>query len=302
MKDDLLLSAPSPIFPDIIGDFVIPNCICVNPSMDASSSDHLQNTLDVNPLFNSGEDKSIIKNPLHLSSAFFGNIEGENSCFSSTPLHNSSNDEDVDKHPKFSDFGYRDLCTSSSDRDVDSLIVNLFKPLVSNDLYINEVEAPHVVEALQPELMVMSGPHCLQASSTYNQEIFETPEARHHSSICTEDQPNTQISLHPLKSHDPIAQALEESYTLSVLAKHNVSVFIMFACMTKYKESACLSYARSMSQHHVKCIGCLSCAFNFLFSMDILELRSCWCALLYILCFLVHLIVLLANHAFTNMG
>jgi len=41
-----------------------------------------------------------------------------------------------------------DICTSSSYHDVDSLVVNMSKPLVSDDLPINEVETPQDVKAL----------------------------------------------------------------------------------------------------------------------------------------------------------
>ena len=38
--------------------------------------------------------------------------------------------------------------TSSSDHNVDSIIVNLSKTLVYNDLSINEVKTPQIVKAL----------------------------------------------------------------------------------------------------------------------------------------------------------
>jgi len=77
-----------------------------------------------------------------------------------------------------------------------------------------------IVEALQPELMVMSNPHCPKVGFTFGQEIFETLKAPHHSMLCIEDQPNTHISLPPLELHDPIAHALEESYIASTHAQH----------------------------------------------------------------------------------
>lgn len=69
VKDDLLLSVPPPLFPDIIGDFVIPDFPCVNPSTDASTFDHLQNAPNVSTSFDSGEDKFFIEHPLDFSSA-----------------------------------------------------------------------------------------------------------------------------------------------------------------------------------------------------------------------------------------
>lgn len=41
VKDELLLSVPPPLFPDIFGDYSIFDSPCVNSSMDASTSDHL---------------------------------------------------------------------------------------------------------------------------------------------------------------------------------------------------------------------------------------------------------------------
>ena len=66
--------------------------------------------------------------------------------------------------------------------------------------------------ALQPALMVMSGPHCPEVCFTSDQKIVETPKAPHHSSVYIEDQSHTQIMLPTLELHDPIAHALEESY------------------------------------------------------------------------------------------
>jgi len=92
------------------------------------------------------EDKSSSKYPFNLSFIIFENIEGENIFFSSTRLPDSSNHEDVDKHPEFSDLGCHDLFTSSSDHDVDSIVVNISKTLVYDDLFVNEVETPPIVK------------------------------------------------------------------------------------------------------------------------------------------------------------
>jgi len=83
-----------------------------------------------------------LENPLDLSSALSRNAEGEHPSFSSTPLYDSLNHEDSNQHLEFSNLGCRDLFTSSSDHDVDSLIVNPSKPLVYEDPSINEVETP----------------------------------------------------------------------------------------------------------------------------------------------------------------
>ena len=40
VKDDILMSAPPPLFLDIFGDFSISSFPCVNPSTDASTFDH----------------------------------------------------------------------------------------------------------------------------------------------------------------------------------------------------------------------------------------------------------------------
>lgn len=89
---------------------------------------------------------------------------------------------------------------------------------------------------------------------------------------------------------------------MSTLKKHKPLVFLMFAHMSQSKECVRLLFARSVSQHHVKSKKFLPYAFNIFFSMDVLELIACWCSLLYIFCLLVRLTVLLAKHAFTNMG
>ena len=67
-------------------------------------------------------------------------MEGEHPSFSSTLLCDSSNHEDVNQHPEFSDLVCHDLFTSSSDHDVDSLVVNPSKPLVYEDISINKVK------------------------------------------------------------------------------------------------------------------------------------------------------------------
>jgi len=129
-KDDSLPSEPSPFFPNIVGEPTIHDFACVSSSTDAPIVDLSQDTPYVSPSSNNGEDQYFIGNPLDLSSTFSGNIEGEHPSSSSTPLCNSSNHEDADQHPKFSDLRCRDLFTSSSKHDFDSLVVNPSKPLV----------------------------------------------------------------------------------------------------------------------------------------------------------------------------
>lgn len=116
--------------------------------MDAPIVDHSQDTPYVSPSFDNEEDQSFIENPFNFSYSFFGNIKGEHSCLSSTPLCDSSNHEDANKHPKFSYFDYHDLSTSSFDHDIDSIVVNLSKTLVYVYLSIDEVETLQIVEAL----------------------------------------------------------------------------------------------------------------------------------------------------------
>lgn len=89
-----------------------------------------------------GEDTSSSKNPSSLSSVISENTKGEHPFFSSTLLHDSSNHEDVDEHLGFYDLGCCDLSTSSSDHDVHSLFVNPSKPLIYDDLSIDEFENP----------------------------------------------------------------------------------------------------------------------------------------------------------------
>ena len=149
---------------------------------------------------------------------FFENIEDEFFRFSSTPLFFLSDHEDTDEITNFSDRSCRDLFTPAFDHDDDSIVVDLSKPPVYDDLSIDEVETTQTVEALHPEMMVMSGPCCPEVGFTSNQEIVETPKAPHHSSVCIEDQSHTQIMLPPLKLHDPITHTLEESYIASTRA------------------------------------------------------------------------------------
>ena len=89
------------------------------------------------------------------------------------------------------------------------------KPPIYDDLPDDEVETPKTIKALQPKLMVMSGPRSLRVSLTSNHETVQSPKAPHRLFLCIEDPPHTQITLPPLELHDPIAHALEESYIAS---------------------------------------------------------------------------------------
>jgi len=117
VKDELLPPMPPSLFPNIFGDSAIFDFPCVNPYTDASTSDHSQNTTEVSPSFDSGEDKFSIENPLDFSFTFSGNAKGERSFFSSTPLYNSSDHENSDELIDFYDRICRDLFTPIFDHN-----------------------------------------------------------------------------------------------------------------------------------------------------------------------------------------
>jgi len=122
--------------------------------------------------------------------------------------------------------------------------------MVYEDPSINEVETPQTVEALQPELMVMLGPRCLEVGFAFDQEIVQILKASHHSSICTQGQSKTQILLPPLELHNPVAHTLEESYIASTHMQRKLSLFLSFACMSQSKLFLCFKFARSVTQQH----------------------------------------------------
>lgn len=78
----------------------------------------------------------------------------------------------------------------------------------------------------------MLGPRCPEVGFASDQEIVQTLKASHRSSICTQDQSNTQILPPPLELHDPIAHALEETYIASTHARCKLSLSLSFACMS----------------------------------------------------------------------
>ena len=119
VKDDSHLSVPHLLYPDISCDFATFYFQGENSSPDVSTSDHSQDALDVSTSLHYEEDTSSSENPSHMSFVISENTEGEHPCFSSTPLHDLSNHEDVDEYPEFSDCGFHDLCTSSFDNDIE---------------------------------------------------------------------------------------------------------------------------------------------------------------------------------------
>lgn len=158
MKDDILLSATHPLFHNIFYDYAISVFSCENSSPDVSTFDHSHDTWDVSASFDYGEEQNFFLNPLNLSSFLSGNLGGEIFCFSSTPLYDSSGHEDANVHFEFSKCGCCDLFTHSLNHDVDSLVVDLFKPPIFNETYVGEVETPQAIKALMPELMRFSQP------------------------------------------------------------------------------------------------------------------------------------------------
>ena len=126
----------------------------------------------------------------------------------------------------------------------------------------------------------MSGPRYHEVGFTSNQEIIQSPEAPHHSSVCIEDKSYTKIMLPPLEMHDPIAHALEESYT-STCARHKFSVFLSFACMSQSIVCLYLTSSCSVTRHRGKFLECISCAFTHFCSVDVCKLGVCLSSLLY---------------------
>lgn len=99
-----------------------------------------------------------------------------------------------------------------------------------------------------------------------------------------------------------ITQDLKEYYTMSMIAKHNMLVFLMFSCMSQPKECVCLPSTRNASQHHGMSVKCLFCALALFYYVNVLELGACWSSLIYISCSLVYMHIFPVNHVFTNMG
>jgi len=147
-KDELILDALHPLYLNIFFDSAIFYFPCEYSSPNVSTSYHSPNTSDVSISLHCREDTYFYANPLNLSFFVPKNEEGGHSCFSSTPLYDSSDHEDVDEHLEFFYHGCHDLFISSFDHDVDSHTIDPSKPQVFDDLPTNEVETPQVVEAL----------------------------------------------------------------------------------------------------------------------------------------------------------
>lgn len=215
--------------------------------------------------FDYKEDKYFFPNPPNLASFLSGNSEDEKLCFSSTPSCDSSDREDVDVHIEFSNHGCRGLFINSFDHDVDSLTVNISKLLVFEDIYSYKVETPQAIEALQPKLMVMSAPRGPKVSYISNKKSIESPQAPHRSLVHIENQLDPHILHPPPESHDPIAQALKESYISSHVEKGKFSSFYMFSHFSRSKKCTCFSFAHNVMLHHGTSIECILCTFTIFF-------------------------------------
>lgn len=127
-------------------------------------------------------------NPQNISFVVSRNAKGEHSCFSSIPLYDSSDHDDVDEHIKLFYCGFCDLFAPSFDHNVDSFTDDISKPPIFDDLRLHEVENQQVIKALQLEMMVMSGPHCLEVDSTEDYNFLKKIKAPHYSPIYNEYQ------------------------------------------------------------------------------------------------------------------
>jgi len=76
VADELLLSAPHVLYPNIPCDSAIYDFRCENISLDVSTSDHSQDTSDVSISLHCGEDTYLSENPFNISSVISKNIEG----------------------------------------------------------------------------------------------------------------------------------------------------------------------------------------------------------------------------------
>lgn len=102
-------------------------------------------------------------------------MEGEISCFSSSPLYNSLGHEDITIHLlEPYDRGFRSRLIHSSYHNFDFPTVDLSKKPVFDDPYSDEFETPQAIEILHTELMVMSGYRSLEVSSTSDLRSIES--------------------------------------------------------------------------------------------------------------------------------
>jgi len=119
------------------------------------------------------------------------------------------------------------------------IVVNISKPSVYDDLPHDEVETPNSIEALKPELMVMLGPHSIEVRFNSDHEIVQLPKAPHHSSLCIEDLSHRQMTLPPLKLHNPISHPSEKSYIASTRLWCKLSLFFHFLACHSQKCAYC---------------------------------------------------------------
>jgi len=235
-KDDSLPSEPPPFFPSFFGEPTIHDFACVSSSTDAPIVDHSQESPDVSPSFDNGEEKLFIEDPLDPSPVFSGNTEDEFVHFSSTPLFDSSDHEDVEEFIDFSDHGCHYPFSSNFNHDHESIVVDFLKPPVYDDLLDDEVETPKVVEALQPKLMVMSCPRSLGVSLTSDHEIVQSPKAPHHSSIL--------LKIHLThRSH-----FLHLNYTIPLLM-----LWRSLTLQALVRNASCLCFIRLLPCHSQEC-------------------------------------------------
>lgn len=68
VKDDLILYTPHPLYLDIFRESSISVFPCENSYLDVSASDHSQNTQDISPSFDFGDEKYFFMNPPNVSS------------------------------------------------------------------------------------------------------------------------------------------------------------------------------------------------------------------------------------------
>ena len=140
MKDDSIPSALHLLYLDIPCDYSTFDFPYENSFPNVSTSACSHDTSDFSLSLQHGEDTSSSENMSHFSYIIYENVEGEHPYFSSTPLHNSSNHKDAKENLEFSKRGCRDLCTSSFDHDVDSLVVNMSRSLM---IYLSTKLKPH---------------------------------------------------------------------------------------------------------------------------------------------------------------
>lgn len=199
-------------------------------SNDTITFDHLKNSWIVNFPSVCREEISSLLNFPNLSSHHCEELEGEISCFQSSPLYDLSEYEDSSIfYLEIYDRGCHDLFTHSSHHNSDFSILDFSKSSVFDDIPFDDLELPQAVKALQPELMVMSSFFILEISSNSSQNSDVSLKDPHHSSAHIENQSLSHFLHPPSTLYDPITQLLEESYFVSMVAIHKFSSFFMFS-------------------------------------------------------------------------